>query len=186
VGEQEVTGRPFLIAETPNAGPHGHRFLVPPQCDWDDARTARFVGLGRLHAERIGGNYIAVSRRAPQHSTGRSGDEVLVLVGVDTAKLSIDERDRIVRRLRDLLGDIDAVAARHPWAGEPRLVVPFPELEVWLESGFPPLRERSAENGPQEFGEPTGYGWLSYLIGGLILVVLTISIAETVRWLIVR
>jgi hypothetical protein len=178
--------KPFLIAETPNAGSRGHRFLVPPGCDWDDGRVAAFVRRGRADGERIGANYVTVARGTTQHSSGRSARLVLALVGVDTAELPIDERDRIVRRLRDLLGDIDAVAARHPWAGEPRLVVPFPELEVWLESGFPPLRERSAENGPQEFGEPTGYGWLSYLIGGLILVVLTISIAETVRWLIVR
>ena len=178
--------KPFLIAETPNAGSRGHRFLVPPGCGWDDGRVAAFVHRGRDDGERIGVNYIAVARGATQHSSGRAARVVLALVGVDTAKLSTDERDRIVRRLRDLLGEIDAVVARHPWAGEQRLVVPFPELKVWLESDFPPLSERFAENGPQEHGEPSRYGWLSCLIGGLILVVLTISIAEFVRWLIVR
>jgi len=173
---------PFLIAETPNAGPHGHRFLVPPECDWDDARIAEFIGRGRERAEWIGGNYIAVSRRATQHSTGRSADEVLVLVGIDTAKLTNADREQVVQRLRDLLAEVDAVAGAHKWNGEQGLVVRLPVLGVWLDSGFPALAARTAVNGPEELPDkPPPRVWRIWLVEAVLLAVVTIGIAELCR-----
>lgn len=146
---------PILIAETPNAGKWGYRFLVSAGANIGDATVSAFVSKGRGES-LIGGNYLAVRHNVIQRSTGRpDAGETLMLVGVDTSQISNEKRSQIVATLRSLLDKLDAVVQEIDWTNEKRLVVPHRSLAEWLSKDIRSLPTADITGGPQELGRPT-------------------------------
>jgi hypothetical protein len=151
-------GLPILIAETPNAGTLGHRFLVSDGSPiLGDLIISEFIQHACKQAQRVGGNYIGVRREVVQYTTGRPGAyETLVLVGVDSARIPAAEQQRIIDILRARLTELDAVVRAIDWRTEKRLVVPNRTLASWLADGLRDLPVvADIASGPQEF-KPLG------------------------------
>lgn len=130
----------FLIADTPNAGPLGHRYLVAEGATIGDAKVSSFVSKGRTKSQTVGDDYIAVRHNIIQRNTGRpDACETLVLVGVDTSKLTNEGQTEIVRRLQSLLSNLDKVVQDIDWSKEQRLIVPHKTLANWGAENFSSL-----------------------------------------------
>jgi hypothetical protein len=144
---------PSLIAETPNAGKWGYRFLVSDGALIGDASVSAFVSKGRAESQVVGGNYIAVRHKVTQRTTGRpDAGETLVLVGVDTASLTDEEQGHVITTLRSRLPEIDAAAQEIDWSTEKRLVVPQRRLAEWVSEAIRSLPVADIAGGPQELG----------------------------------
>ena len=141
----------LLIAETPNAGTLGYRFLVSSSGIFiGDAAAAAFVGNRRSHLQVVGVDYITVRHKVIQRHTGRSdADETLVLVGVDTSRLGPEEEAKLIRSLQALLPAIDTVARKIDWTTEKRLIVPQPALAEWISEDFRSLPRTAFLIGPR-------------------------------------
>lgn len=146
---------PILIAETPNAGKWGYRFLISDGANIGDTIVSAFVSKGRGES-LIGGNYLAVRHNVIQRSTGRpDAGETLILVGVDTSQISNEKQEQIIASLRSLLDKLDAVVQEIDWTNEKRLVVPHRSLAEWLSKDICSLPTADITGGPQELGRPT-------------------------------
>ena len=137
--------RLLLIAHTPRAGRHNHRFLIPPGATLADGVLSDFLAAATGSPDlssAAGGNYLAAVREVEQPTTGRRGQEVLMLVGVDVARLNPDKRRAVDGSLRDRMGDLEDLIVRTvDWERDwDRLLVERPELAEWLRrlpSGLP-------------------------------------------------
>jgi len=145
-------GLPILIAETPNAGTLGHRFLVSDAGHLGEIAISEFIQHACKQAQRVGGNYIGVRHEVVQYATGRPGAyETLVLVGVDSARIPAAEQQRIIDILRARLTELDAVVRAIDWRTEKRLVVPNRTLASWLADGLRDLPVvADIASGPQD------------------------------------
>jgi hypothetical protein len=180
---------PILIAETPNAGKCGHRFLASAGATIGDVTVSAFVSQARRVSHIVGGNYLAVRHKVTQRSTGRpDAGETLILVGIDTSKISDKKQTQIITILRSLLDKLDAVVQEIDWSQERRLVVPNSTLAEWLSEDIRSLPIADIQGGPQELVRtvvPTrtnlpqkrpwelGLHWLTVLV--LILFLLSVT-----------
>ncbi|WP_020476138.1 hypothetical protein [Zavarzinella formosa] len=130
---------PLLIAETPNAGEIGHRYLVPAGVPLASSQAASLVdrlgGEGRL----VGPSYLAIRRRAVQDYSDRIGWETLQVAGVNTSQLSEDQRQAIFGRLEHWLEKLVPVAQAVDWSRHRQLVVGNDDLSRWQKEDFDSL-----------------------------------------------
>lgn len=180
----------MLFAETPRAGKHGHRFLVPDRCVASDREVASFF-MSDSCAISIGKNFIAVRRSADQDLGDgrlRTGKEILVLAGTDVGRMSKVELVTVVGELQEFLDRLEHLVTKEiDWNCQSRpdlTVVKRPELTDWLESLAPHrLPTINWRDGPQRLGSPSrlppinrkkvasGEGmWLA--VGGLLAVIM--------------
>ena len=126
---------PSLIAETPNAGHGGRlgfRYLIAEGSAMiGDSVAAEFVNRVRGKPHALGGNYIGVSRQVKQLHGGRPAQETLVLVGVDTSRLTEDERARLVSVLELRLADMSTAVHATDWKAMTGLVIANRILDNW-------------------------------------------------------
>ena len=86
---------------------------------------------------------LASVRRVAQPSTGRQGDEILLLVGEMLGRLSAPERAELQRRLDERLADLEQLLKAINWDEEGQeLVVRRPELRQWAEALAAPASTR--------------------------------------------
>jgi hypothetical protein len=146
-------GGPFLIAETPNAGSRGHRFLVSSEAPASDGAISTYVRSSRASDETEGEGYVAVRRKVKQRCTGRPGaEEILVLVGVDASQFREDARKELFEKLHSLLPGIDDIAGGIDWSLETRLVVPSEGLTAWIRDHLAPWLTQPTAQKPKSAG----------------------------------
>jgi hypothetical protein len=142
--------KPQLIAETPRAGKWNSRFLAAQDGSLSDSEVAKIVTAARRNPR--GDDYLAVSADRAQLLSGRTGKEILVLVGVDVKKLSETERlQKIVDQLDQRLDDLATLVTEGiDWDRDGQaILVKRRELGEW-EKGFDglptvlPRREKKA------------------------------------------
>jgi hypothetical protein len=107
-----------LLVELPNAAGFGRRTLV--SANVPEESSGRVTG-GRTGHE--GADYLAVERPVTQrlaNGTVRDDHERLMLVGVDTSRMSVDERERIRTSLRERWPDIQRIIDTLDWAHQDR------------------------------------------------------------------
>lgn len=144
----------LLIAETPNAGNLGYRFLISPGATISDDIAAKFVSHVRGKALAVGGNYLSVGHKVPQRFTGRTdASETLVLVGVDTSRIPSEVQEQLIATLRSLLPQLEATVREIDWGHEKRFVVPHPLLGEWLSEEIRSLPVADMSEGPQDRGQ---------------------------------
>jgi hypothetical protein len=137
---------PYLLALTPRAGVKNHRYLVSPGAGLDEeAAVSALAGAFRDAGDRDeawGRRYLAVRRRAAQVEGGRVGDEVLLLGGIDAARLRPEGRARLLGWLRGRLDELGPLVGRIDWEARRDLVTERAELAEWLDSaeGLPAAR----------------------------------------------
>jgi len=105
-----------LLIEIPNADGRGRRIVTStagPAADSDSLLQGRIGPEGR--------DYIAVhwpSTQRLENQTVRDDDERLMLVGVDTSRLTAEERERVRDALRQLRPDVAGALATIDWSGQ--------------------------------------------------------------------
>jgi len=140
----------YLLALTPRAGTMNHRYLVSPGSGLVEAGAAAEVGealrnTGEEGASAEGPSFLAVCKRGVlQVEGGRSGDEVLLLGGIETAALGA-RRHEVQERLEHRLDDLSELIGRIEWHRERGMLIEHTELEEWLWSDFGDVREPRAE-----------------------------------------
>lgn len=116
---------PLLIAQTPRAGRWNHVPLVPP--GGPVAVAAAY--LGAEADGRSGDNFVAAAAEVTQPTTGRSGREVLMLVGL--AVPAGVEREALRAWLLARLPALGAAVAAFDWDGHSGGAAELPELAHW-------------------------------------------------------
>lgn len=150
-----------LVIETPSAGQHNHRFIVATSCSYSESYISNIINAANSNLE--GDNYIAINYEIVQSSSGRTGKEVLVLVGVDVKQLSDPERDKIQQQLATL--DVATLITETiDWNKDGKeILILRPELGEW-EKHFSSL---------PKFSNPKKFKFVSSVI--IIFVVISIS-----------
>lgn len=127
---------PFLLIETPRAGKWNHRHIVAPgvpqQTYLDIIETAR--------QKSEGDNFLAVGHhnKVKQIKDNRYAPELLVLAGIDTNRLSKNQKQTLQDSLTSLLRSVDKLVTEDiDWnrEGETDPVV-REELAVWFNHQF--------------------------------------------------
>ncbi len=91
--------KPCLIAETPRAGRWNGCLIISEGTQIDHATAVRYTTEARKLRQGSnfcqGSNYLMVSREVKQPTTGRTGDELLILAGIVPKSLSGDQKDKL-------------------------------------------------------------------------------------------
>ncbi len=124
----------FLIAETPRAGNLGHRFLVSPQTPCQPAQIAAYCEQASKQA--TGKNYLAASQTVEQHMANgsiRQGKELLILHGLQTEKMTEQERANLARELKSLFPLLQELVRKEiTWQkADQQLCLELQELGDW-------------------------------------------------------
>ncbi len=133
-----------LVAETPRADKWNHRFIVSSTGDLSESEVAKVVAAARRNLQ--GEDYLAVSVKTAQSVSGRTGDEILVLTGIEVNKLSGTQRQQIMAQLEQRLAELAVlVTEKIDWerAGQ-SLLVERAELVEWEKAISDLLRVKKA------------------------------------------
>jgi hypothetical protein len=169
--------RTQLVAETPRAGKWNHRFIVSSTGDLSDSEVAKVVAAARRNLQ--GEDYLAVSVKTAQSVSGRTGDEILVLTGIEVNKLSGTQRQQIMAQLEQRLAELAVlVTEKIDWerAGQ-SLLVERAELAEWEKAISNLLRVKRAI--PPVKKPPAARKWHPSqlkLAGGVIGVLLVLGL----------
>ncbi|MEY6431172.1 hypothetical protein ABC977_01985 [Thioalkalicoccus limnaeus] len=140
--------QPTFIAKTPRAGEFNHRYLVPLQHGW--AETEIYALARRATGRVCGPDFLAAYRQVRQLKGGRSGEEAVILAGIDTAALG--ERQKVILGwLEDLLADLEHMVTEEiDWGqiASDRMLIERETLDLWMER----LKERLAT---EQHGDPS-------------------------------
>lgn len=132
--------QPTFIAKTPRAGEFNHRYLVPLQHGW--AETEIYAIAQRATGRVCAPDFLAAYRQVRQLKGGRSGEEAVILAGIDTAALG--ERQKVILAwLEDLLADLERMVTEEvDWSqiASDRMLIERETLNLWMER----LKERLA------------------------------------------
>jgi hypothetical protein len=127
---------PFLLVETPRAGELNHRFVCSPGSGLTSAAARDLVAAalgaaGEADLVARGPDFVAVIARGVfQARSDRRGNEVLLLGGVDPARL---DTAGVTAALAARLGELGPVAAEAAEAGSRSLLVEHHALGRWLQ-----------------------------------------------------
>ncbi len=124
--------KPQLVAETPRAGKLNHRFLAAANSTLSDSEVSQIVATARKNQK--GDNYLAVTVDTAQPLSGRTGKEILVLVGINVKKLSEIQHQQILEQLEQRLTDLATlVTEKIDWDDRKNqaLLLKHPELGKW-------------------------------------------------------
>jgi len=164
----------LLFAETPRFSNEGHRFLVPEGNGLSESLLGAFARAA--YQNKPGANYLGASRQATQaleNGTVRVGSELLVLAGLDVARLTLAQALAAQRWLHarlEGLGDVE------PAKSGRRLVIERPMLNQWLDDPqLAQLPTTDWEGGPREIRSTHGDADSRPGLGRTVLLVLVAS-----------
>lgn len=124
--------QPILIAKTARAGEYNHRYLVPVQNGY--AESEIYAIAQRATGRVCGPDFLAAYRQVTQAKGGRTGEEAIILAGIDTAALG--ERQKIILTfLEGLLTDLEhLVTEEFDWnqRASDRMLVDCESLNLWM------------------------------------------------------
>jgi hypothetical protein len=121
----------FLFIETPRAGAHNHRFIVPAGYTGGDAALSQWADRAR---KREQGADFLVAHCAVKQQNGRTGVEQLILANVDVKRLSDDQIPVIQAFLQERLPTVERLVTQDiRWEEETQHIVPHSELTQWLQ-----------------------------------------------------
>jgi len=127
----------WFIAETPRAGRRHHIFLTAPDCPLGETEITRLIDDARVQTDATmtsGPNYLAIANPVNQTTTGRGGTEILMLVGLDIAKLTKTQRDRLASLLKEKSQALDALVSETDWGTAGELIEKIPAFESWQQA----------------------------------------------------
>ncbi len=159
--------KPQLIAETPRAGKWNHRFIAAQDCSLSDSEIQKIVTAARRNPQ--GDDYLAVSVEMAQSVSGRTGKEILVLVGVNAKKLSETQRQPIVTQLKKQLKNLATLVTEIDWDRDGQaILVKRRELGEWEKgfSEFVPKQDKKAAVPKKHSSDRLK--WVSGLVGILL------------------
>ncbi|MBY0228793.1 MAG: hypothetical protein K2W96_05890, partial [Gemmataceae bacterium] len=166
--------KPLIVAETPNAGALGFRYLASQE-GVGTGQASAFVSRCRgPAAETVGENFIGVRKMVARRATGKDAPAVLVLAGIDAKALDPERRAALVKKLHGYLSEVEYAAQQVDWATEKRRVVPSGELAALIDSELAALPAADSSR-PAGSG---GGGALWLILGAVVLVA-----AIVVAWL---
>ena len=129
---------PFLLIETPRAGKWNYRHITPPDLWMNQQQILSIIEAARKKEE--GKNFLAVGQnnQVKQSMTDRSAPELLILAGIDTRRLSSQEKQTLRDLLQSLLIDVDQLVTKNiDWDTEGENdPVARKELMFWFETYF--------------------------------------------------
>ncbi len=155
-----------LLAETPNAGRFHHRFLASPACGLDAAAAAELFARYRASPDGSGPDFLGVDREAVQRATGRPGREILLVAGLDVARLATAERDAIRSRLVGRFSRLAELTETIDWERHDELLLERIELAGWIDPAWPVAARRPSNRPAPE----TVNHRLRWIVGSSILV----------------
>lgn len=123
---------PYLIIETPRAGPWNHRFIISQPGALNEVQLGSYIAAAR--SQTSGADYLAVHRTVVQRQTGRQGEEMLALVGLEVGALGAGQQTALHDMLTQLLAtEVEQlIASTIAWEAEGRQnPVVRPELLAW-------------------------------------------------------
>ena len=168
-----------LFALTPRAGSRNHVFLVPDSSQ----RTQRMVAdlssrvqeaieaaekkssMGKTEVfTAAASDFIAVSRRVVQTTTGRLGYEWLCLAGLKCSALSQDDRQELENWLKERLDELEKIlqakVAADNWNRKADLFEVLPELADWQQEARRRFRGLQPASNPNTSTNPSDNGQL--------------------------
>ena len=119
----------YLVVETPRAGKLGHRFISSSNAPSEKSIVDIFT---KSVTNPVGANYISVSMSVVQTLPGsvRQGNEMIVLIGLDTEKVNIV---KIKDFLGKLFAKLDLLVEETDWEKESNKIICFnPILGDWI------------------------------------------------------
>ena len=120
----------FLIAQTPRAGLRNHNLVIPTGVPILIPEVQEY--LNRANFKLEGKNYIAVSQMVEQVANGRSGREILMLVGLDVEKLSNEQLEAVRSKLQDYLSSFATLVTKDiDWNKSSGNFIEHSDLDKW-------------------------------------------------------
>lgn len=142
-----------MLAETPRGGPHGHRFLVPPDSTLKSSDVEDYFQQASQGGNK---NFISVKRQVEQRLPNgaiREGTETLLLAEVNVPKLAQQQINEIHQVLARRLADLEQlVTNRINWedAGNKTIIIRKELADWWnqdLSASITPSKtEKQTEN----------------------------------------
>ncbi len=126
--------KPCLIAETPRAGRWNGCLIISEGAQIDQATAVQYTTRARKGSK--GEDYIMVSRRVMQPTTGRTGDELLILAGVVTKSYTTAKAEEVEKSLCELLNDLEKLVVQTIKWDEDRQpsIIERRELSDWIKN----------------------------------------------------
>ncbi len=124
--------KPCLIAETPRAGRWNGCLIISEGAQIDHATAVQYTTEARKHSR--GRDYLMISHKVEQPTTGRTGDELLILAGIVTTSFSptqIEELESLLHGFLDDLGELVVQTIEWDEDRQPS-IIERPELSTWL------------------------------------------------------
>jgi hypothetical protein len=129
---------PFLLIETPRAGKLNYRHIAPPNLWMNQQQVLAIIEAAREKQE--GKNFLAVGHDnvVKQFDGNRAAPELLILAGINTKRLSGQEKKVLRDSLQSLLGQVDKLVTQDiDWNTEGENdPVKSEELTFWFEKYF--------------------------------------------------
>lgn len=122
-----------FIVQTPRAGQWNHRLLISPQSTLSEEKILNYIA--EASSKPLGKDYFAVSHTVRQTSTGREGEEILILVGIAADKLMPIQKEALQKKLQTILEQLNLlVTTGVDWVNDGKsLLVMREELESWVQ-----------------------------------------------------
>jgi hypothetical protein len=120
----------YLFAETPRAGKHHHRFIVPSQCTIPDDISLQTY-IDKVRNNKKGNDFVGVSRKVEQVDTNRFGKEILVLAAPNCNISHL--ANKLAEKLESYKDKLAKIVTEIDWnqTGADNLNVPHKELDYW-------------------------------------------------------
>lgn len=121
-----------MFALTPRAGRWNHRFLVPSGSRWSQQALSKLVEAAKESRQP---SIISTNRSVVQATTGRTGEELLILKDERLTRLSTTARELIQKRVDDHAECLETIVTQTiDWdAMGSDLVIERTELSEWLQ-----------------------------------------------------
>ncbi len=125
--------QPVVFALTPRAGHWNQRYLVPEQSAWSEKQLGQWLSQAREESHHS--EYLLVRRNTCQPTTGRIGEEQIILRDPRLTSIAPTQRRDIEERLEQCLSQLEELVTQQiDWRQNGRtLVVRRRELNAWQE-----------------------------------------------------
>lgn len=156
--------RPFLLAQSPRAGNKNHRYLVSKGSELDEGAAVNLIAAAQKNPYST--DYLSVRKCGVQQvDGGRTGDEVLLLGGINATLLKNKKKEKVLNCLKQHLEDLNGIIGKINWESRIGLLVEDETFSRWLDEDFQkilPKRHLRAQ-------------WWHYVVALLLVALLVIS-----------
>lgn len=120
----------YLLAETPRTDEWDHRYIISPNTSLSQSRIRDIISQAREISE--GKDYLAIVREVIQPRSGREGQEILALCGIDVKRLSSEQKEGVLSSLQRNSHQLEYLVTNViQWAEAENIIVERQEFFDW-------------------------------------------------------